>query len=147
MLCIFCQIIDRKAPASIAYEDELFVAFLDIYPVRPGHLLLVPKEHAQRLGELPPWLAGQLFACAQTLSDALRASAIPCDDLNLVLNDGPAANQSVAHLHLHLVPRTRGDLRSLGRKLVQRPIQRMLGQERRHVLAAQAEQIRKALRR
>jgi diadenosine tetraphosphate (Ap4A) HIT family hydrolase len=145
MKCIFCDIAARRAEASVAFEDDLFVAFLDIYPMRPGHLLLIPKQHAERLCELPPWLAGQLFACAQSLGSALRGSGIPCDDVNFVLNDGPVANQTVGHVHMHLLPRTRGDLKTLGRKILQRPLQPLLGGAKRGVLDEHARRIAAAL--
>jgi diadenosine tetraphosphate (Ap4A) HIT family hydrolase len=143
--CIFCKIVAHQADASVVFEDDLFIAFLDIYPVRPGHMLVVPKEHAVRLGDMQPWLAGQLFACGQRLGKALRESGLPCEDINFVLNDGPVANQTVGHVHLHLVPRTRGDLKSIGRKILQRPIQPLLGAEKRPVLEDQARRISAAL--
>lgn len=144
--CIFCKILANSAPAHRVYEDEHFLAFLDIYPVRPGHLLVIPKRHGQYLSDFEPGEAGALFALAQRLGDAIRRSDIDCDDLNYVLNDGPAANQTVPHLHMHLLPRTRGDLHKVAAVLARRPIQPILGQAAVTQLDRVASQIREALK-
>lgn len=143
--CIFCAIVARSAPAHRIYEDEQFVAFLDIYPVRPGHTLVIFREHGQFLDDFDAEQCGQLFRLGKRLGSAIRASALPCDDLNYVLNDGPAANQTVPHAHLHVVPRRRGDLGKLGRVLLRRPVQAMLGQTPARRLERQAQLIRAAL--
>ena len=143
--CIFCAIAARTAPAHRIYEDDSFVAFLDIYPILPGHTLVIPREHHQFLSGQSDAAAGALFAMGARIGRAIRASELACDDLNYVLNDGPAANQTVAHAHLHLVPRVRGDLRSLARMLLQRPVQTWLGEAPSGRLAEQATIIRRAL--
>lgn len=143
--CIFCKILANLAPAHRVYEDEQFLAFLDIYPVRPGHMLVIPKQHGQYLSDFEPEIHGALFALGQRLSAAIRRSSLPCDDINFLLNDGPAANQTVAHAHLHLLPRRRGDLHKVAAVLARRPIQPILGQAADRVLSSQAQQIRDAL--
>ncbi len=145
MDCVFCAIAAGRAPASIVWQDERFVAFLDIYPVRPGHTLVIPRRHAPLLADLDGDI-GPLFVHAAALAAARRPSGLPCDDLNLVLNDGRAANQTVPHAHVHLVPRRRGDFPTLLRKLAQRPVQRLLGGPDRAALDRDAAAIRAALR-
>lgn len=107
--CIFCKIIAGKAEASLVYRDETCVAFMDIQPVTPGHLLVVPVQHAEALADLPAETGGSMFQVAQTLASALRASGLRCEGVNLFLADGEAAGQDVFHIHLHVFPRYRGD--------------------------------------
>ncbi|WP_077042842.1 HIT family protein [Rhodococcus sp. MTM3W5.2] len=117
--CIFCAIIAREAEASLVYEDEHTVAFMDIRPFTPGHLLVVPKRHASGLAQLDQEDGGRIFAVGQRLAAALRdngtdAAGLPADGpradgVNLFLADGAVAGQEVFHVHLHVIPRTSGD--------------------------------------
>lgn len=143
--CIFCEIVAKRAPAHCLYENENFVVILDTYPVRPGHTLVIPKKHSQFLGGLPDVHVGELFSLGNRLATAMRQSDLGCDDINFALNDGPAANQTVPHVHLHLVPRHRGDLRKLLASLARRPIQALLGPESSQRLSEQAGKIRQVL--
>ena len=119
--CVFCAILADELPSSRVYEDDDVVAFLDIHPWRPGHTLVLPRQHAVRLRELPARVQAHLWHTGIELAEALRA-AVPAQDVHLLVNDGPTAFQSVPHVHLHLVPRRRGDaLRLLGR-LVRQPL-------------------------
>lgn len=108
--CIFCAINAGEAPAALIRQDQYCSVFLDIHPMQTGHLLIVPKVHAQHLLELPPVSRAHLFATAQHLMAALDASELKPAGFNLLLNDGAAANQTVPHVHLHVVPRRGGDL-------------------------------------
>lgn len=136
--CIFCEIVAGRAPASVVFADERVVAFLDIHPWRPGHTLVVPRAHAVRLGELAPADRAALASGAFAVAAALRASELPCDDLNLWLADGPAANQTVAHVHMHVVPRRRGDTLRLAARLVTELIRPIATPAPRAMLDAQA---------
>lgn len=107
--CIFCAIVRGQALASIVYRDDLCTAFLDIQPVNPEHLLVVPNDHAPYLADLPPITGGRLFQVAQQLAAALRRSGLHCEGVNLFLADGEAAMQEVFHVHLHVFPRFAGD--------------------------------------
>ena len=107
--CIFCRILAGEAPASFVYRDARCAAFMDIQPVTPGHLLIIPNRHAADLAELHPEDGAQLFRVAQQLGAALRQSGLPCEGVNLFLADGVAAGQEVFHVHLHVIPRFRGD--------------------------------------
>jgi diadenosine tetraphosphate (Ap4A) HIT family hydrolase len=107
--CLFCQIINGEKPASIVYEDERVMSFLDIYPVKRGHILIVPKIHAVLLIDLTMDMAAHLMAVGQKMDAGLRASGLDCEAVSLVLSDGKAAGQEVAHVHLHVIPRFYGD--------------------------------------
>lgn len=107
--CVFCRIVQGEAPASIVYADEVAKAFMDIQPVNPGHLLVVPNTHASSLSELPEHTGGHLFVVAQRVAAALRESGLRCEGVNLFLADGEAAFQDVFHVHLHVLPRYVGD--------------------------------------
>jgi len=107
--CIFCDILMGKAPANFVYRDELCAAFMDIRPVNPGHVLVVPQTHAVLLPELDEDSIRHMLWVAQQVDMALRSSGIPCEAVNLFLADGRAAGQEVMHVHLHVIPRFRGD--------------------------------------
>jgi histidine triad (HIT) family protein len=97
------------APASIVYADEQVVAFMDMRPVNTGHLLVVPRIHAAGLAELDRETGGYIFQVGMKLAEAVRRSGIQCEGVNLYVADGQAAGQQVLHVHLHVVPRFRGD--------------------------------------
>jgi histidine triad (HIT) family protein len=107
--CIFCDIVRGEAPASRVYHDEVCTAFLDIQPVNPGHMLIVPNAHAADLAELDPDTGAHLFRVAQQLAAAVRRSGVQCEGVNLWLADGEAAFQDVFHVHLHVIPRYAND--------------------------------------
>jgi len=107
--CIFCKIIVGEAPATILYEDENVVVFLDINPVTPGHMMVVPRAHLPALADLDPQIGGHMFNVAQRMAAALRESGLRCDGVNLFYADGEAALQEVFHAHLHVFPRYHGD--------------------------------------
>lgn len=119
--CLFCDILANKRPASLVYRDEFCTAFLDIRPINPGHVLIVPNQHAACLAELEENTGAQLFRVAQRIATALRNSDIPCEGVNLFLADGAAAGQEVFHTHLHLFPRVSGDGFRLNIKTKHRP--------------------------
>ncbi len=107
--CIFCNIIAKKLPASIVYENDEIIAFLDIRPINPGHTLVIPKGHVASLGALDPKLSGRLFQIAGRIAAALRKSGIRCEGINVWLADGKAAFQEIPHIHIHVIPRFEGD--------------------------------------
>ncbi len=107
--CIFCEIIRGQAPASIVYGDQHVLAFMDIQPVTPGHLLIVPRRHSAHLSALDAETGGRLFQAGMRMAAAIRRSGIPCEGVNLHLADGRAAGQEVFHVHLHVIPRFSGD--------------------------------------
>ena len=105
-MCVFCQIIQGELPAHVVLDDELTMAFLDIRPVFPGHVLLVPKEHHETLVDLPDALVEPLFARARLLAAAVPA-AMGAEGTFVAMNN--KISQSVPHLHVHVVPRKRKD--------------------------------------
>ena len=107
--CVFCEIVAGRAESSLVHEDEHVIAFMDIRPLTPGHLLVVPRSHADYLEDLDEDLGARLFRAGHRLARALRRSGLPCDGVNLFLADGEAAFQEVFHVHLHVLPRTPGD--------------------------------------
>jgi histidine triad (HIT) family protein len=107
--CIFCDILAGLAPANFIHRDDLCAAFMDIRPVNPGHVLVVPCTHAALLSELDENTVGRMLQVAQRVDVALRASGIKCEAVNLIISDGAAAGQEVPHVHLHVIPRFRGD--------------------------------------
>jgi histidine triad (HIT) family protein len=107
--CLFCSILAGESPASFVYCDEVCSAFMDIQPVNLGHLLVVPNAHATYLADLESDTAAHLMRVGHRLAAAVRASGLRCEGVNLLLADGRAANQSVFHVHLHVIPRFRGD--------------------------------------
>lgn len=107
--CVFCRIIAGTEEASIVYEDERVVAFLDVLPINPGHTLIVPRRHGAYLKDMDPEDGGALFKAGMKIAAALRASEIQCEGINLLLNDGAEAGQRVFHSHLHVIPRIIGD--------------------------------------
>ena len=107
--CIFCDIVSGSSPASIVYADDQVMAFMDIQPVNAGHLLIVPRTHAAFLSEMDRETGGHMFRTAMRLAEAVRQSDVRCEGINLFLADGESAGQEVFHVHLHLIPRFRGD--------------------------------------
>ena len=103
--CTFCDIVTGKAPASVVHRDERCIAFMDIRPVTPGHLLVIPLAHAPYLADLEPTMGAHLFSVAQKLADGIRRSGLRADGINFFLADGEAAGQEVFHVHLHVFPR------------------------------------------
>ena len=106
--CIFCKIAAGDIPCHKIYEDEDFLAFLDIAPASLGHALVVPKRHADDLFALDADSAARLMPLAQMLAGKIKA-ATGCAGINLMQNNGAAAGQTVRHFHLHIIPRAEGD--------------------------------------
>jgi histidine triad (HIT) family protein len=104
--CVFCGIIAGDVDAHLAHEDDTFVAFLDARPVFKGHVLLVPREHVETLPDLPAGLRDGFLALAQRLATAMK-DALGAHGSFVAVNN--TVSQSVPHLHLHVVPRTKGD--------------------------------------
>jgi histidine triad (HIT) family protein len=108
LACVFCDIIARKAPAHIVYEDDDLIAFLDSRPITDGHTLLVTKRHYERLGEIPEATVAKLFTQAQELNETIM-NKMSAQGANISVNDGNAAHQLVPHIHVHIIPRKAND--------------------------------------
>ena len=106
--CIFCDIVRGAAEVSICYEDSLAIAFMDIQPVNPGHVLVVPRDHYETLQDVPRAVGMHLYqVVTQLIGPVQTVSGAP--DMNIVVNSGAAAGQDVNHFHIHLIPRRDGD--------------------------------------
>lgn len=144
MECVFCAIAAEQLPAERIYEDEHFIVLLDIFPLRPAHVLIVSREHAPFLKDLSTAAADALLPLVQRIAAALRAAGYGEQGINFLINDGPTSNQHVPHLHLHLIPRRRGDVM----QLLWRALTRFLPLARKRIearLALEAQQLREAL--
>lgn len=106
--CIFCKIANGEIPSKTLYEDDTFRIILDLSPATKGHALLIPKDHATNLYELPDETAGKVLVLAKKMS-AQMTEKLSCDGFNLVQNNGEAAGQTVHHFHLHMIPRYKND--------------------------------------
>lgn len=106
MSCLFCGIVNGEVSASIVFEDDLAIAFLDHRPLFPGHCLLVPKRHFETLIDLPIELVGPFFENAQLLARAVEVG-LASEGSFVAMNN--RVSQSVPHLHVHVVPRRRKD--------------------------------------
>lgn len=102
-MCLFCKIIAKEIPGEIVYEDEHALAFKDLKPVAPTHVLVVPKKHIAAIHDLIPDDAatiGNVFVAARKVADQLGLTAA---GYRLVVNDGDAAGQTVHHIHIHVI--------------------------------------------
>ncbi len=104
--CLFCAIAAGESPAHRVFEDDVACAFLDKSPLFRGHVLVVPRKHAVTLWELPAGDVGPFFERVQRIAEALP-KALGCGGVFVANNN--LVSQSVAHLHVHVVPRTKGD--------------------------------------
>jgi histidine triad (HIT) family protein len=107
--CIFCKIVKGNAPSSKVYEDEICSAYMDIQPVNPGHILVIPKTHFKDLSDLPAEIGGYLFQVAQRIALTLPMTNVKNEGVDLFFAHGEAAGQEVFHVHLHIIPRYKGD--------------------------------------
>jgi histidine triad (HIT) family protein len=104
--CVFCKIVAGTIPANVVYQDNDVIAFLDIDPLFPGHVLLCPREHYPTLTDLPVALAGPTMEKAQIITAAVQA-ALDAEGTFIAINN--RVSQLVPHLHIHVVPRRRKD--------------------------------------
>lgn len=104
--CTFCSIVAGDLPAHVVLDDDVALGFLDVRPLFPGHVLVVPRPHVEQLTDLDPALVGPLFARVQAV-----AAAVPeaCGAAGTFVAMNNVVSQSVPHLHVHVVPRTKGD--------------------------------------
>jgi len=106
--CIFCDIIEGEAPVWKIYEDEHFLAFLNINPVTKGHSLVIPKEHYPELLDLPEHELKHVMKVVQDVADGV-VEATDADGFNVLQSNNPVAGQEIFHIHFHIIPRYHGD--------------------------------------
>jgi histidine triad (HIT) family protein len=106
--CIFCSIVAGDIPGRIVHETASTIAFLDANPLAPGHTLVVPKAHHERLNDLDGDLAAELYESLHELVPRIEA-AVDAPATTVAFNNGTAAGQEVPHVHGHVIPRFEGD--------------------------------------
>ena len=133
--CVFCRIVAKQIPASIVWEDELTLAFMDIGSVNPGHVLVACKPHAENIFSLDEHHAAAVFQTTARVARAVDKAFAP-QGVTLYQANGRAAGQTVFHFHIHVVPRHEGDGMELAWPLQNPP---------RAALEEAAERIRRAV--
>ena len=113
--CIFCRIISGEIPSTTIYENSKFKVIMDIAPANKGHVLILPKEHYDKIYDIDTATAGELFELAVMTARALK-SVLDCDGMNILQNNGTVAGQTVFHFHMHIIPRYEGDTVNIGWK-------------------------------
>ena len=106
--CIFCKIASGEIPSAKVYEDDKYVAFLDINPVNKGHTLVIPKEHYEDITRLPSNLNHSYMDVIKKVGLAVQQS-LDLEGFNIIINTGKPAGQVIYHVHCHIIPRVDGD--------------------------------------
>ncbi|MBI2518567.1 MAG: HIT family protein [Opitutae bacterium] len=107
--CVFCEIVAGQREQAAVYRDDKVMAFMTIGPVNPGHVLVIPLVHADNYLEVQPEALGAMLAAAQRIGRALQLTDLNAEGIQLLMNTGRAAGQTVFHAHLHVIPRHTGD--------------------------------------
>lgn len=102
--CIFCKLIKKEIPATVIYEDDEVLVFMDIGPIVKGHALVIPKKHYDPIDETPDGIIAKLHLTAKKIAGA-QMNALGADGVNILQNNGKAAGQEVEHIHVHVIPR------------------------------------------
>ncbi|OBF20877.1 HIT domain-containing protein [Mycobacterium kubicae] len=136
MSCVFCAIAAGAAPAIRIFEDDGYLAILDIRPFTRGHTLVIPKRHTVDLTDTPAQTLADMITIGQRVARAARSTEL-ADATNIGINDGRAAFQTVNHIHLHVLPRRNGDKLTVAKGLLVRrdPDREATGQLLRDALA------------
>ena len=111
---MFCRILAGELDGSFIYRGKNCSAFLDIHPITPGHVLIVPNNHFERFIDIEPFAAREMMETAQKVLKAIGKTNLKCEGANIFLSDGEVAGQEVPHSHLHIAPRFQGDKQRMG---------------------------------
>ena len=106
--CIFCKIANKEIPATVVFEDDDLLVFMDIGPIIKGHALVIPKKHYDPVTKTPDDLLAKLHLAAKRIAQA-QMNGLGADGVNIMQNNGTAAGQEVPHIHVHVIPRFEGD--------------------------------------
>jgi histidine triad (HIT) family protein len=106
--CIFCQIVEKKIPSKVLYEDENNLAFLDIYPIFKGHTIVIPKKHYNNLEEIPERELATTYKAVKELATMIHKK-LKIEGYNILQNNFEAAGQVIQHFHVHIIPRSKND--------------------------------------
>lgn len=102
--CIFCKIINKEIPATILFEDEDVLVFMDIGPIIKGHVLVIPKQHYDPVMKTPDEIVAKLHVTAKKMA-TVQMNVLGADGVNIMQNNGKASGQEVEHIHVHVIPR------------------------------------------
>ena len=108
--CIFCQIIEKRIPSKIVFEDESSLAFLDIFPISNGHTIIVPKKHYRNLEDIPEQELADIYKIVKKVA-VLIHNKLKIDGYNILQNNFESAGQEINHFHVHVIPREKNDQR------------------------------------
>ncbi len=122
--CVFCRIAHKQASASLVYEDESVLAFLDIRPLNEGHTLIIPKEHYANVLDIPEELVAHVYRVAKRVALAVK-EATRADGISIIQQNGKAADQDIFHLHVHVIPRFKGQKLTRFRELAEADRERL----------------------
>jgi histidine triad (HIT) family protein len=106
--CIFCQIVEKKIPSKIVFEEERCLAFLDIFPISNGHTIVIPKEHYQNLEDIPNQELLETYKFVKKVA-VLIHNKLKIDGYNILQNNFKSAGQEINHFHIHIIPRRKND--------------------------------------
>jgi len=106
--CLFCKIASGEVPSKVIYDSKDVMAFLDIRPANPGHVLIIPKEHFETLADLPENMNSALLQLVKIIAGA-QVEALGAQGVNVLQNNGELAGQVIPHVHVHVIPRFKGD--------------------------------------
>ncbi len=107
-MCIFCDIINGKAKSYKIYENKSTLAFLDIYPISYGHILVIPKKHYENIYSMDNEILTEVIKTVKTVTELLKEK-LGINDVNIINSNGRIANQTVFHYHMHVIPRREND--------------------------------------
>lgn len=106
--CVFCKIIKKEIPSKIIFENNNNLAFLDIFPINPGHTIVIPKKHYQNLEDITENELIELYKIVKKLAKLIR-NKLSIDGYNVLQNNFEAAGQVIQHFHIHIIPRNKTD--------------------------------------
>ena len=106
--CVFCQIVKKKIPSKIVFENERILAFLDIFPISKGHIIVIPKSHYQNIENIPDKELAELFKIVKKLSILIH-ERLKIDGYNVLQNNFESAGQVINHFYVHIIPRNKND--------------------------------------
>lgn len=108
MDCIFCKIVNGDIPSNKVYEDDRFIAILDVSPANEGHTLVIPKKHFENIFEIDEETIKEGYAVAKKIAHSIKKS-LNIENINILQNNGALAGQTVNHFHIHVIPRKEND--------------------------------------
>lgn len=106
--CIFCEIVSRKSPASVVFEDSDVMALLDTNPVQRGHTLVIPKKHFVDIWDIPPEVLTKVVSATQLVAHRMK-EAMDTEGVNTFSASGKPAGQDIYHFHMHVIPLARDE--------------------------------------